>query len=40
MQNMIADGVTSFTELGPGAVLAGLVKKVDKEMPCESKQSL
>ena len=40
VQNMIADGVTSFTELGPGAVLAGLVKKVDKEMPCESKQSL
>ncbi|MFI3330330.1 MAG: ACP S-malonyltransferase [Rikenellaceae bacterium] len=39
-QNMIADGATSFTELGPGAVLQGLIKKVDKEAVCESKQSL
>lgn len=38
--NMIADGATSFTELGPGAVLCGLVKKVNKEMVCNSKQSL
>ncbi len=38
--NMINDGATSFTELGPGAVLCGLVKKVNKEMPCEAKQSL
>lgn len=38
--NMISDGATSFTELGPGAVLCGLVKKVDKEMPCEAKASL
>lgn len=38
--NMIADGATSFTELGPGAVLCGLVKKVDKEMECNAKQSL
>lgn len=31
-ENMIADGATSFTELGPGAVLCGLVKKVNKDM--------
>lgn len=39
-ENMIADGATSFTELGPGAVLCGLVKKVNKEMVCNAKQSL
>ncbi len=40
VENMIADGVTSFTELGPGAVLCGLVKKVDRNMECSNKQSL
>ena len=30
VQNMIADGATSFTELGPGTVLQGLIKKVDR----------
>jgi len=33
--NMIADGATSFTEVGPGNVLQGLIKKVDKDMPTE-----
>jgi [acyl-carrier-protein] S-malonyltransferase len=28
---MIADGATSFTEVGPGKVLAGLIGKIDKE---------
>jgi [acyl-carrier-protein] S-malonyltransferase len=33
--NMIAGGATSFTEVGPGSVLQGLVKKVNKDMPTE-----
>lgn len=32
MINMIADGASSFTEVGPGKVLQGLVKKVDRGM--------
>ncbi len=40
MENMIADGAASFTELGPGNVLAGLIKKVNREMPTESLATL
>jgi [acyl-carrier-protein] S-malonyltransferase len=32
VQKMIEDGATSFTECGPGKVLQGLVKKVDRGM--------
>ena len=31
VKNMLTDGATSFTELGPGKVLQGLVNKVDKD---------
>lgn len=36
IQQMIADGATSFTEVGPGKVLQGLVKKVNKDMEAMS----
>lgn len=36
MQNMIADGMTSYTEVGPGKVLIGLMKKVDRKLPTAS----
>jgi [acyl-carrier-protein] S-malonyltransferase len=33
--NMISDGASSFTEVGPGSVLQGLIKKVNKEIATE-----
>ena len=36
MQAMLADGLTSVTEVGPGKVLQGLFKKVDREITTES----
>ena len=36
MQAMIADGLTSVTEVGPGKVLQGLFKKVDRQILTES----
>lgn len=36
VQNMISDGATKFTEVGPGNVLQGLVKKIHKDAVTES----
>ncbi len=36
VKNMIEDGADNFTEVGPGKVLQGLIKKVDRKMPTES----
>lgn len=36
VQNMIKDGATNFTEVGPGKVLQGLVKKIDRQMETAS----
>lgn len=38
VKNMIADGADHFIELGPGTVLQGLVKKVNKEIVTEGMQ--
>lgn len=36
MQNMLNDGMTYYTEVGPGKVLQGLIKKIDRRFPTES----
>lgn len=36
VRNMLRDGASSFTEVGPGKVLQGLIKKVDREVPTAS----
>jgi len=36
MKNMIANGATSYTEVGPGKVLQGLMKKVDRKFQTAS----
>jgi [acyl-carrier-protein] S-malonyltransferase len=36
MQQMIADGCSSVVEVGPGKVLQGLFKKIDRSFPTES----
>ncbi len=40
VRNMVADGASEFTELGPGAVLAGLVSKIASGIQVSSKQTL
>ncbi len=34
--NMISDGATSFVEAGPGCVLSGLIKKINRDAVTES----
>ena len=40
VRNMIADGAVEFTEVGPGNVLQGLIKKTDRSVKVESANSL
>ena len=39
-QNMVADGMTELIECGPGAVLQGLMKKINKEVATTSIEKL
>ena len=39
VQAMIADGATHFVECGPGKVLSGLVKKINREMETQTLNS-
>ena len=40
VEAMVADGVERFTELGPGTVLQGLIKKVSSEVDVTSQSAL
>ena len=40
VKNMLADSVDAFTELGPGTVLQGLIRKVNPDVAVESKATL
>lgn len=38
VEHMVSDGATEFVELGPGAVLQGLIKKIAKDVATSGKQ--
>jgi [acyl-carrier-protein] S-malonyltransferase len=38
VHNMVKDGATEFTEVGPGKVLQGLIKKIEPSVTAESAQ--
>ena len=40
MQRLIDDGVNAFYEIGPGRVLTGLMKRIDRKLPCTPVHSL
>ncbi len=39
VENMIKNGAEKFVELGPGKVLCGLLKRINRKIPCENKNS-
>ena len=39
VQKMIEDGAEKFVELGPGKVLCGLMRRINRKIPCENKNS-
>lgn len=39
VQQLVADGVGVTRECGPGKVLGGLIKRIDRELPCEALDS-
>jgi [acyl-carrier-protein] S-malonyltransferase len=36
MRNLLAEGFDSFYEIGPGRVLAGLLKRVQRKVECKN----
>ncbi|MFH1268170.1 MAG: ACP S-malonyltransferase [Planctomycetota bacterium] len=36
MRHLIAEGFDSFYEVGPGRVLRGLLRRIDRKIPCQS----
>lgn len=40
VRKMVADGVTSFVEIGPGKVLSGLIKKIDPNVEIKPYEKL